>query len=188
MLKFLILLTASVFCLSTNSVKADDGDEIARVSVRLYHDLCMAKIFDQKEGLEKLDQFPKLIEDRANVFREMMQTGPSGEVWAIGFPKANFVLVFDNNQKACHLIGPRVLPVAAIEKEFADAATGMKKSGVAKVTQRPATKKGFMWTLSVDYDFPAKSLRLMNLASVRVDGENNGVGTVYTMVLKGIPQ
>lgn len=183
--KFLILLLASLLCNFPAISYATDDEEIAQVSVRLYHQICMAKIFDQKEEMKILEHFPLLPEDKAAVFKEMLGAGAGSEVWAINFPKANFIAIYDAGRKACHLITLKPIPQLLIEREFDEHIAGLKKDTDVTINKLPPEQNDDKWTISIGYVFSTKDLQLMNIISTRRNFKEDGIGSIYTMVLKG---
>ncbi len=184
--KLIILLLVALITLLPVASRANDADEIAKVSVRMYHQLCMGKIFNEPDALAILDKFPKLVEERANVFRQMLGADNTSEVWTINFPKATFVLVFEPEKMACHFMSPNIIPAKAVMQEFDVAIEDLEKSSAIKFKKYPVVENEGVTSFNVNYIFPAKELQLMNSVSLRHEQREDVVSSIYTMVIKGL--
>ena len=183
----LFLLFLMGFLSFSFPVKADDQNEIAMASVRIFHDVCMGSVTNPERVAQLLSNFKQLPENEAVAFRKNLEAGPESKVWGFNFTKANFVAVIDPSAGSCQFVGDKQLRFADVEAEFKQAMKGFAQIKGIQITPIKKNISDMMGSLQYEYRIPDNDMSFKVFASVK-NGEvkQGAMGLIYTMRVEKI--
>lgn len=182
---FILILLCSWVAIQPS--KADDKKEIATMSVRMFHDICMGSVINPDRLSKLLANFKELPDDVAGVFRENLEAGPESKVWGFHFTKANFVAVIDPEGGDCQFVGDQQLRYEDVEAEFKQAMKGFANVEEMEISPVKMNKTDVMNSLQYEYRLPANNISFHVFASTK-NGElaPGQMGLIYTMRVQEI--
>lgn len=166
------------------TTSAEDQQEIAAVSVRLFHKLCLGSIFSDAATQETLKTIPRLEADKAKMFLDLTKASPDSTVFVLNFPKVNIVLIEDKKNQACHMLGDHPADFAVISEEFKASVDDFNagKDVIAKLSSIPSASTSNQ-SLEAHYLFPKSKTEVLTIASTKTGQTSEGqVAFFYSMV------
>lgn len=98
---------------------AFDPSSLAVVSVRAFTEACMGAANNAENVRAFLDlAFERVENPSGDVWRRKAGSGETSIVWRMNLNKGTFILVLDEDNQKCDLLGSPVLSFVEIEKEF----------------------------------------------------------------------
>lgn len=162
----------------------EDQQEIAAVSMRLFHKLCLGSVFSDSATKDTLKQIPKLEADKAKMFLDLTKASPDSTVFALNFPKVNIILIEDKKNQACHMLGDKPADFSVITEEFKATVDEFNagKDVAASLSERPMASTSNE-SIEAHYVFPKSKTEILAIASTKVGETAEGqVAFFYSMV------